>query len=161
MIGIIFLFVLRIKKGKQEGIWVVLGETWLQGPSESCYIHWHVDTEITPNIFRHFLPCDFFYMCGDLLDSQRQVPNIAPVPNHTPLSLKIMWMAGTETCPGRHIREVLFHNKSCLEKEKGAFYNILCLSEVFFFILKLLTWILKQAWFLSVLSLYPQPQYFM
>lgn len=36
-----------------------------------------------------FLPWDFFCLCGYFLDSQRQVPN------HTPLSLKVMWRAGT------------------------------------------------------------------
>lgn len=31
-------------------------------------------------------------------------------------------------------REVLFNNESCLEKEKGAFYHVLCLSDLGVFI---------------------------
>lgn len=114
MMGNLFLLVLRRKKGKQQGIWaarnpdctgrthLVLTTKWIMPCSLAC---WYQDsTKYVLSVLISWLFC----ICVVISWTSKQVPIAAPVASHTPLSLRTMWMAGTETCPGRCVSSVLW-----------------------------------------------------
>lgn len=146
MIGVIFPFVLRSKKGNQwrinyTGRNEILRTKWIMPYSLA---RWNQDNT------KYIVSFLTFLFVWWTLGHPKACSKCSSVPNHTPLSLTMIRMVGTDTYPGHRVGSVFWVTLSLLliAKEKScitvcvAFSPSAMLSRTFF---KHATWLLSSG----------------